>query len=121
MQNRVIILGRGPDTQPRVIEVDASGRMIVAAVTGAASTLYDGTQLVGVGAAALNGGTSRTCIEMTLQSDPDNTEHVYVGNSVSQSVQLVPGQAETIKIDDVAKVYVRAAAGSQRINWHAVN
>jgi len=83
------------------------------------STLYDGTQTATTTAAALNSGTSRSCSSVLVQNDPDSTQDVFVGNDSSQSVQLVPGQAEVIPVDNVNKVFVKTASGTATVNWHA--
>jgi len=79
--------------------------------------LWDGTLLAGVVAAALPNHHST---EVFVQADPDNGGAVFVGSANSQSVQLNAGDSITIPIDTPSKIYVRTAAGNERVNWHAV-
>lgn len=67
---------------------------------------------------ALNSGTSLTVAEVIVQADPGNTADVQVGNSTDQFMVLEPGNALTIPVDDVAKVFV-AGSGSETVNWLA--
>ena len=64
--------------------------------------------------------TSVPCFEVALQSDPDNTADIYIGNQGGCYIQLTPGDVFYIKINDVAKVYARTESGNQRINWFAM-
>ena len=82
--------------------------------------LHSGSQEVTTGAAALHGGVSLSCKQVIVQAHPDNAQRVLVGNLYRQDIILVPGQSETLPIDDVSKVFVRAVAGTQTVNWHAV-
>ena len=61
-----------------------------------------------------------SCKQVVVQAHPDNTQRILVGNQYRQDVILVPGQAETIPIGDVSTIWVRAVAGTQVVNWHAV-
>lgn len=79
--------------------------------------LWDGTLLVGVAAVPLPNHHST---EVLVQADPDNGGAIFVGNAGSQSIQLNAGDSITIPIDTPSKIYVRAAAGNERVNWHAV-
>lgn len=83
-------------------------------------TLTDGTVLVDVNAVALNGGTSLACSVVRVQADPNNGQNILIGNATSQSYVLTPGENELLWIDDAAKIYVRAVAGAQRVNWHVL-
>jgi len=84
------------------------------------STLHSGSQEVTNAAGGLHGGVSLSCKQVIVQAHPDNTQRVLVGNLYRQDIILVPGQSETLPIDDVSKVFVRAVAGTQTVNWHAV-
>lgn len=81
--------------------------------------LLDGTLVVGVGAVALPATIFRVS-SVLVQADPNNAQAIFVGNQNSQSVQLPAGGVEIIDIDNPVKIFVRADAGNQRVNWHAV-
>ena len=82
--------------------------------------LHSGSQEVTVAAAALHGGVGLSCKQVIVQAHPDNAQRVLVGNQYRQDIILVPGQSETIPVCNVSTVYVRAVAGTQIANWHAV-
>lgn len=58
--------------------------------------------------------------KIIVQNDPNSADDVLVGNQWSQSIRLVPGQAETIPICDPRLIYVRAVTTLARVNVHAV-
>lgn len=64
--------------------------------------------------------TSQPCFEVLVQADPDNTAAVFVGSLGGCYFQLDAGASLTVPINDVGKVYVRAASGVQRVNWLAM-
>ena len=78
---------------------------------------WDGTLLAPIVAMALPNHHST---EVLVQADPDNGGAIFVGDTTSQSVQLAPGDSESIKIDTPSKIYVRSVTGNERVNWHAV-
>ena len=84
------------------------------------NTILSGSQTVGVVPAALNNGTRADCFEVLVQSDPENDAWLVVGSNIRQDVILMPGQTETIPINGVSKVSVRARAGEQVVRWHAM-
>ncbi|SFE43707.1 hypothetical protein SAMN04487969_102511 [Paenibacillus algorifonticola] len=115
----------GLDTNARVlgsfggnavpIRADEFGNLFITAAPSA--TLLDGAKSQGTTAAAL---ASSTAIKTVLvQSDPGNTVNILVGNATSQSIVLVPGASEKIEVDDLAKVFVKAATGTATVNYHA--
>ena len=79
--------------------------------------LWDDTFLVGLAAVPLP--LSVTCNDVLVQADPDNGGNVFIGNAVSQSVQLAAGAVWTTSINNPAKIYVRGSAAGQRVNFHA--
>lgn len=81
--------------------------------------LLDGTLTCTGVAVALPGAIHRVT-SVLVQADPNNAQDVFVGNENSQSVQLIPGATEAILIDQPNKIFIRADAGTQRVNWHAV-
>ncbi len=85
--------------------------------TAPANSLLAGTQSATTVAAALNSGTAAGCRQVLVQADPDNTVSVFVGNATTQPLELVPGDAATIGISDVAKVFVKTASSTATVNW----
>lgn len=77
----------------------------------------DGT--VTATATAIVLGPETPCIEVLVQSEPDNTAGVRVGTASSQSHYLEPGGQRAVPVTNVNLVYVKAISGSQRINWWA--
>lgn len=68
-----------------------------------------------------NGIVSVPCWQVLVQADPDNTQNVLIGNETHGChIVLRAGETITIPINDVIKIYARAAAGTQRINWIAM-
>ena len=57
--------------------------------------------------------------QVLVQNDPDSTVDVLVGNAISQSVQIRPGEGETIPIDYLGKVFVKSVSGTPSVNVHA--
>lgn len=85
------------------------------------TALRDGTQAGASGAAALNTGTSLPCKFVLVQNSPASAGNLLVGNATSQSIVLIPGNAESIWIDNVNKVYIKlASASAATANWHAI-
>ena len=58
-------------------------------------------------------------MEVIVQNDPDSQEAVFVGNQYGQHWQLAAGANVTIKVSNLALVYVTSAAGSAIVNWMA--
>ena len=55
--------------------------------------------------------------QLLLQSDPDNTENIFVGDSLKQCIKLLPGATLTIPIQNLNLVCVRAATSSAVLNY----
>jgi len=67
----------------------------------------------------LSGGIP--CWQVLVQSDPDNTANIVVGESLHGChVVLLAGQSISIPINEVGKVQVRAVSGTQTVNWLAM-
>lgn len=99
---------------------DLGGHQFAENVVDTSSRFYDGTASVTTAeAVALNGGVSLKVVEVLVQADPENTGYLLVGTATSQSMKIVAGFFETIPVTDVALIYVKAASGTQRANWHA--
>ena len=58
------------------------------------------------------------CRQVLVQNDPDNTVDIFVGTENSQSIQLRPGEAETLLIDNIVKVFVKSASATPTVNVH---
>jgi hypothetical protein len=98
-----------------MLSVDDKGRLYV---KDTSDTITDGTLAATTTGAAL--GASAACKEVILQSDPDNTVDVLVGDATNQRFQIVPGQSMVITIDNVSKVYAKTASGTGNVNWLAL-
>src|SRR3990167_5386524 len=86
--------------------VIASDQSSVPVSFGGNSTVRDGTgTLAATGVAQQIIVASTTTGEVTVQNDPDNANDLFVGNAVSQSIQLSSGQSYTLNIDNANKVY----------------
>jgi hypothetical protein len=73
-----------------------------------------------VASAQINGGASVLCREILIQASNNNTAWCYVGSANSQVIELPPGAAITIPIDNVNKIWHTAASGTQLLNWVAL-
>ena len=61
------------------------------------------------------------CYQLLVISHPDNDQYIYVGDETHGChIPLVPGASMTIPIDNVSKIHVRAASGSQLAAWMAM-
>jgi hypothetical protein len=83
------------------------------------TVLYDGSLTAPTVAAAL--GTAQAWREVLIVNDPSSTEDAFVGNATSQSVRLVPGQGETLRVANRNLVYVRSAGGTATVTYHGRN
>lgn len=64
---------------------------------------------------------STPCFQVIIQADTGNTDSISVGNSAQGAYfSLAAGQALTIPINDLSKVFIQANAGTQTINWIAM-
>lgn len=61
------------------------------------------------------------CYRVIVQSSNDNAALVYVGSAAGCYHELAPGEWVTVEINDVEKIYARAAQGVFLIvNWAAM-
>lgn len=82
--------------------------------------LEDHTINAALVAAALIGTPTPAPSGVLVQNDPSNAtgNDVYVGSATSQSMRLQPGQSEQVPMTDASQVYIKAIAGTPRVNWH---
>lgn len=81
------------------------------------SSLATGQKTADTTAAALAGSTP--CREVLIQNDSGSSNSVKVGNDTNQYIELSPGDAISLPIDNVSKVYVKTTAGTATVNWLA--
>lgn len=80
---------------------------------------YATGQKTGIGTTAVALGSSFPCQEVLVQAEHDNDDLIRVGTAGGQHIYLDVGQSVTLPISDVADVYVKAVAGTQKANWLA--
>jgi len=100
--------------------IKKSGRNLHLALTGETyDEMRTGTRTVGLQQTALS--TSVPCFVVIVQADPGNNQNVVVGNRNGNGPVIVmePGDTFTLPVNDVSKVYARAVAGAQTVNWLA--
>jgi hypothetical protein len=103
---------------------------VVIMVIGIGAYLHAQTQVTLVGSNAVVTGTrsltttavpiSVTTVsvrELLLQCDAANLVDCYIGNSTTQVVHLVPGQALTIPIANLQLLYAKTASSTAIINY----
>lgn len=81
------------------------------------TSLATGQKTANTTAAALAGST--VCREVLIQNDSGSSNSVKVGNDTNQYIELSPGDAISLPIDNVSKVYVKTASGTATVNWLA--
>lgn len=81
------------------------------------SVLYAGTLTATTTAAPVT--VTQACAETVVQADPNNLVDVFVGNSATQPVQLVPGGTVTMAVANANLVWVRSASATAVVNWLA--
>jgi hypothetical protein len=59
------------------------------------------------------------CDQVSVQAATTNTATVFVGYSAEQTWALTAGSSIPLKVSRPSKLYVRAASGTQTINWIA--
>lgn len=85
---------------------------------------YDGlgagrNNAIGINQAAL--GNSFPCFQVIVQADLANTANIFIGNLTQGCYyELAAGNAVTLPINNIEKIYVRSAAGVQAANWLAM-
>lgn len=61
-----------------------------------------------------------SCFTVLIQSDPNNSVDVYLGNSLIQPIHLLPGQSITVDTNKLPNFYAVTTSGSGRVNWLAI-
>lgn len=87
-------------------------------ISTANATILQASLVTSTSAAQLT-ATPTPCSAVEVYNLALNAINVLVGNSSTQLREVVPGAAFTIAIDDVSKVYVKAASGTPTIVWTA--
>lgn len=62
-------------------------------------------------------GASQAISEVLIQNSPTSGENVFVGSATNQPIVLVPGASISIQVDDLAKVYAKAATNTADIGY----
>jgi hypothetical protein len=62
--------------------------------------------------------SSTPCGVVILQAASTNTAALLVGDAGGQHLELLPRETYEVAIDNVAKLYVKAASGTQVANFH---
>lgn len=57
------------------------------------------------------------CIAVLVQSDPNNTEDIFLGDSANQHIQLTPGTSLSLDISNTSMLFARAASSSADLNY----
>lgn len=60
-----------------------------------------------------------TCYSINFQSDPNNSQDVYIGNNIAQPIHLLPGQSINVDTNAIQNFYAITTSGSALINWMA--
>ena len=64
---------------------------------------------------------SIVCWQVIVQASRTNTQYLRIGNSKQGCYfELAAGQAITIPINNLNKVYVRSESGTQTVSWIAM-
>lgn len=82
------------------------------------ANLYTG-QLAGITISPVQLHPTQACREVMIQSDPTNVGNLLVGSIVNQFIVLTPGQAITLPLNSLMRIYVKASAGTVTANWLA--
>lgn len=87
------------------------------------SSLVFGQYSVTTSAAAISSTSKLINVAVTIKSSNSNTSNIFVGTSgvvLSDGFELGPGEAITLPIDDVQKVYAISSTGTQSISYIGV-
>jgi hypothetical protein len=82
-----------------------SGRLFAGQVTGITT------------ASSAVSTTEHNCREVIIQSSPDNTTDMFIGDVSSQYLVISPGQSITIPIVSLSLIYVRMESGTGILNY----
>lgn len=65
-------------------------------------------------------GLNVSCYTVLIQSDPNNSVDVYIGNVLVQPIHLLPGQSITVDTNNLPNFYAITTSGSGLVNWLAL-
>ena len=54
----------------------------------------------------------RSCVAVLLQSDPDNTVDILIGDTGAQTLQLTPGQSFWLPIRNPITIFAKSVSGT---------
>ena len=57
------------------------------------------------------------CVAVILQSEPDNTDDILIGDTGAQTIQLTPGQSWAFDIRNTIKVFAKSVTGTPTLNY----
>ncbi len=57
------------------------------------------------------------CVAVILQSDPDNTDDMLIGDTGAQTIQLTPGQSFAFDIRNTVKIFAKSVSGTPVLNY----
>ena len=52
------------------------------------------------------------CVGVILQSDPDNTDDILIGDTGAQTLQLQPGQSFAFDIRNTVTIFAKSVSGT---------
>jgi len=58
-----------------------------------------------------------SCVAVIIQSDPDNTDDILIGDTGAQTLQLTPGQSFAFDIKNTVKVFAKSVTGTPTLNY----
>ena len=78
-----------------------------------------GTMTASTTAAQMSSNTF-PCNQIFIENDPDNNVDIFIGNSVSQPLQLQPGQSLTCDINTITGFWIKSASSTALVNWLSI-
>jgi len=60
------------------------------------------------------------CVGVLLQSDPDNTDDILIGDTGAQTIQLTPGQSFSVDIKNTNKIFAKGVTGTPTLAYMPV-
>lgn len=57
------------------------------------------------------------CREVLIQSPVTNSEKIYLGDSTNQIIELLPGDALSIPVDNIKHLFVKTTTSTATVNW----
>lgn len=107
------------------VKIDSvTGRLLTSTVSVVAvpSSVLNGSVVVTTGGTAVALAVSTTITSVVVKAKYGNTGTIYIGNATvdsSNGVELQAGDAISIDIDDLAKVYVDASVNGEGVDYLA--